>query len=274
VILLLHGYANTVDDARGSYEAFEGNFVRQQPSIGGSDLPNIFRMYWPGDSVLMKPLYYASYPADIGVAKRSAIPIEAYLRNLPPPPSGAIEVFLIAHSLGNRVLLELLDRFTGGNRLAKLQFRGIVLLAGAVPVAKVRFGGPLHDAASLAERRVALHSRSDMVLLLAFPPGEIFGGDALPLPWDWPEAIGRNGSPLTNWTFQESVYKTVDGSGYGHSDYWPGIEVSEPVAQVLGSPAARSIPSSKVVSNTIGAATGPPATSPAARTTPVRPPLG
>jgi alpha/beta hydrolase family protein DUF900 len=274
VILLLHGYANTLDDARASYQVFEGNLLREQPTIGGPNLPDIFRMYWPGDSELLTPLYYASYPADIGVAKNSAPPIEAYLRNLPAPIGGVIEIFLIAHSLGNRVLLELLNRFAGGNKPAKLQLRGAVMMAAAVPVAKVRFGGPLHYASLLPERRFALHSRSDMVLLLGFPLGEIAGGDALPLPWDWPEAVGRNGNPPTNWTLPVAMRRARDNKGYGHSDYWPGPEVSEPVVQALGVPTVRTLPSSAITSRTIGVAAGPLATRPAARATPARPRLG
>ncbi len=274
VILLLHGYANTLDDARASYKVFEGNLSQQEPTIAGPNLPHVYRMYWPGDSRWMKPFYYASYPLDIGVAKKSADPIEAYLRNLAPPPNGVIEIFLIAHSLGNRVMLELLDRFTGGNKPSKLQFRGVVLMAAAVPVAKVRWGGPLHYAALLAERRFTLYSRSDKVLLLAFAPGEILGLDALPLPWDWPEAVGRNGNPLSSWTFENAMSKKQSGKGYYHGDYWPGPEVSEPVAQALGLPTVPSPPSSAIASRGIGVAAPLPVNPPAIRTTPKSPRLG
>jgi len=273
VILLLHGYANTLDVARNSYSLFEQNLVQQQQPIGSANLPHIFRLYWPGDSKLMKPLYYGSYPGEIGPAKKSAAPIEEYLRNLPQPPGGAIELFLVAHSLGNRVALELLDCFTGGRRPGRLQIRGVLMMAAAVPVARVRFGGNLHYAASMAERRFTLHSRSDMTLLWGFPAGEIFGGDALALPWDWPQAVGRNGNPVSNWTFHTAMF-TTQGEGYGHSNYWPGTEVSDPAAQMLGLVPAQQTPTAKPASNAIATSPGPPAVQPATRNTPTRPPLG
>ena len=148
------------------------------------------------------------------------------------------------------------------------------MMAGAVPVAKVRFGGNLHYAALLAERRYVLHSRSDKVLLLAFATGEIAGRDALPLPWDWPEAVGRNGNPLTNWTFEAAMRKSGRGNGYGHSDYWPGPEVSGPVAQALGMAGVNQIATAPIATNSIATAPGPAAAEPEARSTPTRPPFG
>lgn len=274
IILLLHGYANSLTRARDSYKEFEKNFGEKQPEHAAANLPHTFRFYWPGDAHLPSPVHYLSYPTEITPAKESAEMLEKYLRGLAPPPIGVIEVFLIAHSLGNRVVLELLNRFTRGRRTAKLQFKGICMMAAAVPVAKVRWGSKLYFASTLADQRFMLYSRSDMVLMLLFALGEIAAFDATPWPWDWPEAIGRNGNPPQNWTYHQEMRKKKDDKGYGHGDYWSGEEIPEHLADFLRIPRDRQVATSSIATNEIATSAGPPTAAPQARDLLSRAPLG
>ena len=273
VILLLHGYANTLQDARNSYGTFEGHYKEKEPESARVNLPDTFRFYWPGDSKLFKPLYHASYPTEIRPARKTAKMLEKYLRGLSPPPAGVTDVFLIGHSLGNRVVLELVNRFLGGKKKESLQFKGILMMAAAVPVAKVRNGGKLHDAAKKPGKRWVLHSQSDLALKRGFPWGEIAGFDAAPWPWDWPEAVGRYGNPSDNWTFNRAMFQQ-DGKGYGHSDYWPGMEVPPLVAGFLGRIGPNEIFEAVIPANTIGAAPAPASAEIGTRETPSRPAFG
>ncbi len=273
VILLLHGYANTLQDARDSYATFEGHYNENEPESARVSLPDTFRFYWPGDTKLFRPVYYLSYPTEIKPAKHSARVLAEYLRNLPPPPGGVTNVYLIGHSLGNRVVLELVKQFVGEHARARLQFQGIFMMAAAVPVAKLRNGGKLHDAAKKPGKRWVLHSQSDLVLKLGFPLGEIAGFDAAPWPWDWPEAVGRYGKPSDNWTFNRAMFQQ-DGKGYGHSDYWPGMEVPPLVAEFLGRIGSNEIFEAVIPANTIGGAPAPASAQIGTRGTPSRPAFG
>ena len=230
IILLCHGYANSVEVARDSYGTFVKNFISQFP-MARSIESDVCEFYWPGDEPY-PGVSQLSYPLQIESARKSAQSLAEYMEKLPVPATGEIEIYLVAHSLGNRVALELLkalrDRLTDG--APRFKFLGILMMAAAVPVDKVAVGGELHDPALMMNSRFVLHSTSDWVLRFAFPPGETAAADGV-----FPQAVGRFGNPATQWT------NCKDMPGYGHSDYWPKPETSGMVARFLGYVAPNAI---------------------------------
>lgn len=239
VLLLFHGYANSVDAARTSYSLFLDNFAKQF-SEGKSFLANVFKFYWPGDERELI-LSLASYSFQIAHARDSGKLLAGYLAALPTSPTGSTDFYLIAHSLGNRVILELLQEIIGleadGKTRAGLNFTGIFMMAAAVPVAQVEKSGELHGPSVLARRRWVLYSPSDLALRF-FPIGETFGFDGLN-----PQAVGRFGEPLAQWTMPQIM------PGYGHSDYWPKETTSFQLARFLGVSVPNQLPVNQIASN-------------------------
>jgi len=180
---------------------------------------------------------------------------------MPTSPAGTTDVYLIAHSLGNRVILELLQEIIGliadGAVRASLNFVGIFMMAAAVPVAKVQAGGELHRPSTSTQRQWVLYSPSDWVLRF-FPLGETFGLDGL-----IPRAVGRFGEPKAQWTVPQIM------PGYGHSDYWPKATTSVPLAKFLYVAASNQLAVNQIVSNPGPAAS---ASNPPSRSTPTAPP--
>lgn len=240
IVILVHGYANDQPTASGSYQACINNLT-SLPAPASTDLPSpIFKFYWPGDTRIR--LFSAlSYPWEISYATDSGQRLAEFLAGLAGPGGTPVLVHIIAHSLGNRVALEMLEAFdaTKGN----VVFASFSLMAAAVPIKRVKDPTQLETAANRPARTQALFSTSDLVLHLAFPLGETVAGDGF-----FPQAVGRFGNPPGVWT------RTQQMSGYGHSDYWPGGSAM-PDAPVLASflevpvtlpPAVNVIPSRSV----------------------------
>jgi len=239
-LLFCHGYANSVPTARDSYRKFQANFLSLFPE-GKGILDDVFEFFWPGDERLHF-FSEASYPLQISHARESGKLLANYLANLPASVDGPTEIFLIAHSLGNRVILELLREIlgiiAGGAIRNNLKFAGIFMMAAAVPVSMVDRGGDLHGPSVTPARRCVLYSPSDFVLWLAFPVGETVGLDGLR-----PRAVGRFGDPWGQWTQQQKM------TGYGHSDYWPRATTSLPFGRFMGFSVPNLIQKNQIVSN-------------------------
>jgi hypothetical protein len=139
------------------------------------------------------------------------------------PGGTPIDVHLVSHSLGGRVVLELLKYLARNPNTVVV--RSLSVMACAVPVKRVADRADLQPAVLVPARTQVLHSTDDLVLRLAFPPGETLGGDGL-----FPEAVGRFGGPLGAWTSSRRM------AGYGHGDYWDSIYAAQLLAQHLGAP--------------------------------------
>src|SRR5579863_6311461 len=103
IILLLHGYANSVDAARISYDKFVENLQSQFNAVKGL-IEDIFRFYWPGDEK-WPGISQLSYPFQIARARESGRMLAEYVNVLRPSATGVIDVVLLTHSLGGRVAL-------------------------------------------------------------------------------------------------------------------------------------------------------------------------
>jgi hypothetical protein len=251
VILLLHGYANSVDDARKSYGRFLDNLQSQFQSAKGI-VTDVFRFFWPGDEK-WPGISQLSYPLQIESAYKSGQMLAEYLNSLSVPSTGVIELYLITHSLGGRVGIELLRHLYELKQASQLNshiiFRGFIMMAAAVQQARLGPGGDLNSGVLLMSRRYVLYSPWDTVLHFAFPTGQTATPNAYPGDHEgiFPEAVGRFGNPRASWTVSQSMYK------YEHSDYWPRATTSEPVAQFFGIVIPNRIASSQMLTNGVTA---------------------
>ena len=238
-ILFVHGYNNSRSAARGSFEGFVKSL---EAATGRGMLPwPVFGVQWPGDEP-NSVLSAASYPFKIRVAQRAADKIFDYLTGIFGPGGAPIILHVVAHSLGCRLTLELLEKLARGNPAANVIISSVTLMAAAVPVGKVEPDGRLRRGVEAANRVCVLHSTGDAVLHWAFPVGQTAGGDGF-----FPTAVGRFGGPSGIWTRDASM--SAEGKLYGHSSYWPGVESASAAAAMMGVAVANTVPVSLTTSH-------------------------
>jgi pimeloyl-ACP methyl ester carboxylesterase len=176
-----------------------------------------------------------------------------------------MEVNLVGHSLGCRVILELLAQWTGGLP-SNIRIDSIVLMAAAVAVKHVDDEGRLRPAAMLSRQTtIVLDSQGDRVLHWVFPLGETVVGEA-----SFPTAVGRFGGPLNTWHIALPMATAV-GKAYDHGSYWPGEEAASEVAVALGGVAVRKVRLNALVDNPSPPQRGLSARTTFSRVTPSRP---
>src|SRR5450755_3597726 len=110
IVVLIHGYANSKSSASTSYQACIDNLQRLAAPANNNIPSPIFKFYWPGDTQI-RIFSELSYPTEIWPAKESGQRLAAFLATLTGPGGSPVEVHLVAHSLGNRVALEMLKAF-------------------------------------------------------------------------------------------------------------------------------------------------------------------
>ncbi len=231
VLLFVHGYNNSRSAARGSFEGF----ITALETASGRALPwPVFGVQWPGDEP-NAAISAVSYPFKIKVAQRAAEKIFEHLTGIFGPGGAPVVLHVVAHSLGCRLTLELLDRLARGMPGANVIVSSVTLMAAAVPVGKVEPDGRLRRGAESADHACVLHSTGDAVLQWAFPVGQTVGGDGF-----FPTAIGRHGGPSGTWT--RAAAMASEGSLYGHSTYWQGRESAAAAASVMGITVANTVP--------------------------------
>jgi pimeloyl-ACP methyl ester carboxylesterase len=250
LIILVHGFNVSRTDALGSYGQFLDNLKKKF----NTQTAPIAEFLWPGDEP-NKIISTLSYPNQIKPAIDSGRALAAFLSGL--QHSGPLVVNLVGHSLGCRVILEMLAEWTGG--LQPNVFVGVVvLMAAAVVVKQVNAGGALRSAATMTLKNSVLYSEGDPVLHWTFPIGETAAGEGF-----FPTAVGRTGGPGATW---HSPYPmSHNGVAYVHGSYWPGEESATAVAFALGGAPARITSENGVV-----ASPPPVENSIASRATPVR----
>jgi pimeloyl-ACP methyl ester carboxylesterase len=150
-IFFVHGYNVAPEDAKRSFERLLANlrFVdRVPPGLASRS----WRVNWEGyarsllDSLSKGAFSFMTYPTQIGVAERSAAAFADYLRSLRGPRGTTMEVSFVGHSLGCRLVLEVLRSL---NAQPGPKVRLIFLIAAAVPVHMVYPNRSLHSAAML-----------------------------------------------------------------------------------------------------------------------------
>jgi hypothetical protein len=226
VTLLVHGYNVTRQDALASY----GDFLSHSGLDGSLAAGQVCEFVWPGNK-RWGALSAAAFPFEIGKARESAARLYEFLKGVQTANGWPLEVQLVCHSLGNRLLLELLERWLDDGSPPALRFNACSLMAAAVPVPMVEEGGALGPAAGAPGKTLVLYSGADAVLHWAFPPGETAAGEGF-----FPQAVGRGGEPAGRWSERAQM------ADYGHSDYWPGADSAKSVLAFLGGAPERALP--------------------------------
>ncbi|MDJ0531249.1 MAG: alpha/beta hydrolase [Xenococcaceae cyanobacterium MO_207.B15] len=203
IIILVHGYNVSEEDAEKSYTAFQEYFEKYCCPLSELDKA-IYRFFWPSDEP-NKVVSALSYHKKVATAKECGEKFAQYLEKLNlisisnKPPS----VILIGHSLGCRLLLEALKKPLKTDYKLK-----VFLMAPAVPVFMVKPGEELDHSISSAEKSTILYSEKDRVLRRTFPPGQALAGEG------FNEAVGLKGNP------RFGVWDEREEMSYGHGGYW------------------------------------------------------
>lgn len=247
VVLLIHGFNNTLDAARASYRK---EFADVLADVGF--------FFWPGDIRGGELISATSYASQINSARMSARRLADYLGGAFGPGGTPSAVSLVSHSLGGRLVLEAL-RLVLDEARPWPDVRFVALLAAAVPIDLVNEGQALEPAARTPHALAVFYSFKDLVLRFAFPAGQALAFALGIEGADYSQAVGRFGRP-------EGLTPNRFDTGFGHSGYWPSQATAERVAGLLGAAVPREL---SVRSLSDGA--GPEDRAlPPARSTPVR----
>jgi hypothetical protein len=223
ITFLIHGYNVDPEGAASAYE-------RLFSTSGMKTLPppllesRRWLVYWEGyasgglatGKTILSPLTYA---AQIPSACAAARALRQYIDQ---KSGGRAEVYLIAHSLGCRLALELLDQYAMMPSGAVPNFPAVVLMAAAVPTHFFEDLKRLWKGALLPGRVVVMFSESDWVLKVPFRAGQTYAGEGL-----FPKAVGATGGPAGYWA---RVVRTRNG----HSGYFGDPKARAEIASAMG----------------------------------------
>jgi pimeloyl-ACP methyl ester carboxylesterase len=245
LVILIHGYNVNQANGEASYNAFSQLLQTYKvPEV--SILGEVIGFLWPGD-VDIKFIAGLFYPAKMQAARDSATRLAEFLASLRGPNGVPMQIMLVAHSLGNRVSLEMMTDLLAQSNRTWGRMEGYCLMAAAVVVGEVQNNGRLYPAISKLRTRT-LFSESDKVLHWAFPSGETAAGAGF-----FPQAVGRFGNPVAIWNDR------FDLQPYDHGNYFPGLQTrtgvddrsAQYVAQFLGAaiPLPRAV--NQITSNSL-----------------------
>jgi hypothetical protein len=234
LILLIHGFNDPVPDARTAYDAFIG--IQQtlaSVGTGGDFAPGnqVIEVFWKGDDWgILSALYYVDAVPN---AVTSGGALGRVLLQLAAGRGEALEVSIVAHSLGTRVALEALKALDGN---PAVQLNHVVFFAAATATFMLESPQEPHGLRKAWDRvigaSVSLYSKSDDVLALAFPPGQTFSAGHEGF---FPTALGHQ-----DWIAAgpPPLLTQVDNANAGHSDYW-GWRHKHPECELLANVRAK-----------------------------------
>ena len=227
ILLLVHGYNNSHDDAEKSYALFIDNLLdafgdqRSAPDA-------IAKFHWPGDeSTLLGTT--VGYPLDIRHARDAAQRLATYLVTFDNSISRRIT--MVGHSMGCRLILEALGTL-GTASMPGIAIVG--LMAAASPVDFVRRNARLFRTGNPPHKVWKFFSEQDGVLQAGFPLGQW-----LAYQWqiendNYTEAIGRFGHP--------DEYGNPRQTTNGHSDYWGDATIASFLVKQIDATTPTDIP--------------------------------
>lgn len=218
VLLLIHGYNNTVDQATDAFD----RFLTLQRKISGMPLDtgdfapdtDIVEVFWKGDDWgIASGLYYMhAIPNAIQTAGALA---KALIQLCAP---GVRSISVVAHSLGTRLAFETLQALSALGSGLKLDH--LVLFAAATPTFKLEEGAApaLRSAydSHVVDQSFSLYSGSDVVLSSLFPIGQTAALDGEGF---FPTALGHERWDEPTAPTQDHL-KQIENSGANHGDYW------------------------------------------------------
>ena len=239
LLLLIHGYNVTMAAAEDVYDAFAAG-LRESTTLEASSL------FWPGDATRNREvgdkepgrvailLSAMSYWRQIHVAVRSARRIsDAILEELDRREASRragnyalepIRLYVVAHSLGCRLALEVLRGIEARNHF-ELLVPLVALMAAAVPMYQVAKDGGLERALRRSEDVLIYSSKRDLALVF-FRPGQF-------VEWSLPHgklrargALGRIGIGGL-----ENIHPRPTSKG--HSDYWRDPDIAAEIGNSI-----------------------------------------
>jgi hypothetical protein len=231
IAFLIHGY-NV--EPRGAAAAYARLFdtIRRVTLLPPLLDARSWLVYWAGyesgglapGKTLVSPLTYA---AQIPSACDAARGLRDYIDRR---SGGQAQVSLIAHSLGCRVALELLDAYAAFPTESTPEFPVLVLMAAAVPTHFLEDLQRLWRGALLPKRVIVLFSERDAILAGPFRLGQTIAGEGL-----LPRAVGATGRPVGFWT---RVVRTRNG----HSGYFGDLGAGAEIARAFGNAPPSNLP--------------------------------
>jgi hypothetical protein len=241
VCLLLHGY-NV--DPPGAQRAFSSLFSTIEHAVAVPTLliSQSWLLCWPGYVSLglasgKAQMSALTYPNQITSARRAAEAMREYIdqRSGKNP-----QISIIAHSLGSRVALELLDSYARYPGSVTPYFPVLILMAAALPTYFFEDLAALWQGALLPEKKLILFSERDRVLIGAFRIGQTVAGEGY-----FPRAVGATGHPPVG--FWTDVFETTNN----HSGYFADQKTANEIARSLGSAPPKLLPASPLTGGAI-----------------------
>jgi hypothetical protein len=230
IILLIHGFNVTLCEAGCSYE----NFIEFHQSDRNFSM---MRVFWPGDAALFGAGHSlverrgkirfgfsaVTYPIQIGAAEQSAQRIAEALGQLARIRRRPPRTIVVAHSLGCRLTLEVLERLSEQGTGWRPEL--VALMAAAVARHEVMPGGKFHRGVQRPKRIVAFHSEKDKALGLIFRTGQVI---ETVRDWMFHRRFGPN-SAIGRWGMPDAGLGTVQNVrvvGADHGHYWPAAQIA------------------------------------------------
>lgn len=213
-LVLVHGFNNNFSDAVTEYTGFRKCQYRNFPSLIEPELEKILAdSFWPGDGEwgIVDFMDFGVYPFAVKKARETGPLLAEVIMQIP----GLERVYFLGHSLGCRVVLETI---TALMEKSSLNIGGICFMAAAVQNNMVTPGGRFDDLLyNLQNEKVKiliLHSKNDLVLRMAFPPGQTLAFEGF-----FPSALGYKPTPdMIGYIEKKEIVKA------SHSDYWGHVE--------------------------------------------------
>lgn len=229
ILLLVHGFANPEQKAHESYEKFAAGLTAVSESFPDA-WGAVCEFHWPGDDKRGPLASKGTYSFRIAPAHTSAIRLVEFLHEEPDlkPDLG---LYIVAHSLGCRVALEVLREIRERKKEKRYNgqvVREVALMAAAVPVGDCLPPEGEFKRDEIPDEHVprketrhehVLYSRRDRVLHYTFWIGQVIAGEH-------GHAVGRDGLPDGRWDTRTST-------GLEHGEYWEKHAVAERVSAIV-----------------------------------------
>jgi hypothetical protein len=211
ILLLVHGFNNSRQDAEKSYAIFSNHIL---PGLTRSRVgPDaIAQFHWPGDESVGFLPRAVGYATDLERAFTAAQRLAQFLATLTRLRGGEtpLNITFVGHSLGCRLILESLRQLPAASAP---NVPVIGLMAAAVPVELAKRGTPIFRTGNPPRQLLKFCSEADEVLYLAFPLGQYAAYQSGVESAAYGEAMGRFGNP-------DEFGARSKRPGNGHSDYW------------------------------------------------------
>jgi len=239
VTLLIHGYNAESDEAAASYEDLLHTMKWRSlmpPFLERQSCLFFWQGYTSGGGATGKTRFSPlSYHKQIPSACDAAIALKRYL-DKKIAKYGPVTVNLIAHSLGCRLMLELLESYAQTPAHCAIRFPVAVLLAAAVPSGFVENRERLSQGARLPDRAAVLFSNKDSILTFWFRIGQTRAKEGT-----LPTAVGATGNPAI--LRPAGVWTARTATENKHSGYFTDFVTAREIARVFGLPIPKSLPS-------------------------------